>query len=246
MDAGRLDILIRDFLQKNFSLLTLDLLEENLIVTENEEGFTAKLILPKQTAEYIKGSKAFKAFADDLRENNFALFHFAFEEKPDIHRKELTLEEIEKVASEKLIAGRKVDKVCRISDREYLLGTPIKERPVKIEFLRVSPHEQIIAGTISFLTKREFKKKKTFTNDLGNEITTETPMPYWTFVLDDGTRKQSCVYFSSSRTEEILKKNITKMENLDDGKTICVIGINDERNGRVNFNVRGISTCVLG
>jgi len=247
MDAGRLELLVTEFLRKNFSFLTLDLDDSDIAVTKGEGGFTAKLNLPKQTSDYIRGSKAFKAFVHDLAENNFVLFNFEFVEKPSCDQEELSLEDIEKFAESKLAANTKdrVDKVLRITNREYLLGTPIKERPIKIEFLRVCPQEQIIAGAISYLTKREYRHRKKYTNELGEEVTVEKPMPYWTFVLDDGARKQSCVYFPSHRTDETLKKNVEKMQTLADGETICVIGINDERNGRVNFSVRGISTCAF-
>ena len=244
MDSGRLEILLAEFLRNNFSFLTLDLEDEDILVTE---GFTVRLRLTKQAADYIKGSKAWKGFVDDLTQNNFALFNFVFEEKSSINQKELTLEDIEKFA-EKQVTANVIDKVFKITDREYLLGTPIKERPIKIEFLKVSPESQVIAGTISFFTKREFTKKNSPLERRGGtegDGVVEQKMPYWTFVLDDGNRKQSCVYFPSSRTEETHKKNIEKMESLGDGRTICVIGVNDERNGRVNFNVRGISTCAL-
>jgi len=245
MDEVRLKVLITEFLRKNFSFLTLDLEDDDLIVTEGEEGFTVKLCLSKQTSDYIKGSKAYKTFAEDLCDNNFVTFNFLFEERGGVNQKELTLDDIEKFAESKLAANKedKVDKVCKVSDRAYLLGAPIKERPIKLEFLKVGVQEQIIAGTISFFTKREFMKKKTVTNENGDEVTTEKATPYWTFVLDDGNRKQSCVYFLSGRTDEAMRKNIDRIETLEDGRIICVVGINEERNGRVNFNVRGISTC---
>lgn len=247
MDAVRLEVLIQEFLRKHFSFLTLDLTNEDLIITKGEEGFTAKLRLTKQAADYIKGSKAFKTFVEGLLEDNFATFNFIFDEIKGAEQKELTLEEIEKFAEDKILANKqdKVDKVCKINNREYLLGAPIKERPIKLEFLSVSAHEQIIAGTISFFTRREFNKKKKVTNEDGVEVETSRPMPYWTFVIDDGSKKQSCVYFPSGRTEESLQKNISKIETLGNGSVICAIGINDERNGRVNFSVRGISTCKM-
>lgn len=247
MDEVRLKLLTTEFLRKNFAFLTLDLDDDDLFVTRDGKGFSTKLRLTKQTADYIKGSKAFNVFLDDLNENNFSIFNFVFEEIASVNQKELTLEDIERFAEKKLSANKedKVSKVCKISECEYLLGAPIKERPIKIEFLKIAPHEQVIAGTISFFTKREFVKKKTVTNENGDEVITEKPTPYWTFVLDDGNRKQSCVYFVSGRTDDVLQKNIKKIETLDNGRTICVIGVNEERNGRVNFNVRGISTCKL-
>lgn len=247
MDEERLRLLTTEFLRKNFSFLTLDLDDGDLLVSSGEKGFTVRLRLSKQTADYIKGTKAFNTFINELNENNFSIFNIVFEEKPNVNQKELTLEDIERFAETKLAASKedKINKVCKVTEREYLLGAPIKERPIKIEFLKVAPYEQIIAGTISFFTKREFIKKKMVTNENGDEVATEKPMPYWTFVLDDGNRKQSCVYFVFGRTDEVLQKNIQKIETLGNGKTICVIGINEERNGRVNFNVRGISTCEL-
>lgn len=252
MDAGRLEILTHEFLRRNFSFLTLDLQGDDLAVETGDggRGFTVRLRLPKQAADYIRGSRAFNDFVKDLHENNFAQFNFVFiGTAGGAEKGELTLRDIEKFAEEKLFAaaaGSRVDKSLKISDREYFLGAPIKERPIKIEFLRVSPNEQVIAGTISFFTQREFKKKRTYENENGGEVTVEKPTPYWTFVLDDGGRKQSCVYFLSGRSDDAVKKNTEKMQTLADGKTICVIGTNSERNGRVNFVVRGISLCKIG
>jgi hypothetical protein len=247
MDAGRLEIKVLEFLRQNFSFLTLDLADDDCTVSGDGSGFSVKLRLTKQTADYIRGSKAFKSFVEDLTENNFATFSFQFIEIPAVNQKELTTEEIEKFVESKLAANRldKVDKVCKTSERTYLLGAPVKDRPVKIEFLRVAADEQTIAGTISFFTKREFIKKKKIVNENGDEVETTRPMPYWTFVIDDG-KKASCVYFPSGRTEEALQKNISKMDEIGDGSTICVVGLNQERNGRVNFTVRGISKCKLG
>jgi len=236
MDAQRLAVLTQEFLKKNFSFLTLDLEDDDLQVAGGDSGFTVRLRLPKQAADYIKGGKAFKEFTAYLTDNNFVQFSFVFEEVSKDAKGELTLDDIEKYAESKLAASAvvRVDKSLKIGEREYLLGMPIKERPIKIEYLKTGPQEQIIAGTISFLTKREYTKRDS------NE-----KRPYWTFVLDDGSKKQFCVYFPAGRTPEALGKNIERMQKLADGKTICVIGINEERNARVNFNVKGISTCAL-
>jgi hypothetical protein len=121
----------------------------------------------------------------------------------------------------------------KVKNVEYFLGKPIKERPIKIEFLRVCPDDQIIAGRINFLAKREYEKKPK-----PGEEKPETPemKPYFTFVLDDGENKQQCVYFPT-------QNSLSKIDKLIDGIVVTAIGTNTERNGRVSFRVMGLSLC---
>jgi len=118
-----------------------------------------------------------------------------------------------------------VDKVLPISNMEYLCGMPIKIRPIRIKYLRVSPEEQVTAGTMHFLTKREYTK---------NDITKS----YWTFALNDGESALQCVFFPS-------QKSGPKFEILKNNTTICVQGVHDKRNDRTSFRVTGVSFCDL-
>ena len=233
MDLDRLELLVRSFLSNNFSIMTLDLDDEDIRVTNNDDktAFNVEIHLPKHSAVYVKASKAYDAFIKDLSKDYFHGFNFAIIEKTAEDNQSIA--DIEKFVNEKMkdLRPSGVDKVCKVRGVEYLLGKPIKERPIKIEFLRTSPDEQVVAGTISFLTKREYTRKAT--DDRPEEM-----KPYWTFVIDDGERKQGCVFFPTTNT-------LAKFEKLVNGTTVCLIGVNDERNGRVNFSVKGVSFCEM-
>ena len=231
MDEDRLGLLVKGFLNDNFSIMTLDLYDEDIRVTDNGNTFNVDIHLPKHTAVYVRASKSYDSFVKNLMKDYFHGFNFTITPKATDDNQ--TMADIEKFIKESVkdIKASGVDKVCKVKDVEYLLGKPIKERPIKIEFLKTNPDEQVIAGTISFLTKREYTKKAT-------EDKPEEKKPYWTFVIDDGVKKQSCVFFPTTNT-------LSKFEKLVNGTTICAIGVNDERNGRVNFSVKGISFCEM-
>jgi len=136
------------------------------------------------------------------------------------------------------ISTKKVDKALAVRNVEYHLGRPIKIRPIKIQYLKISPEEQVTAGTMHFLTRREYIKK---TSDavasppLQNGET-GVAKPYWTFVLNDGESTVNCVFFPTVNT-------LSKFEMLKDKTAICVIGVHASRNDRTNFRVTGIAFC---
>ena len=131
--------------------------------------------------------------------------------------------------------GSGVDKALGAKNIEYLLGKPVTIRPIKIKYLKVMMEEQITGGTIFFLTKKEYKKKVTPTdeNQSGEEI-----RPYWTFVLNDGSDTVQCVFFPS-------EKSRPKFEMLKDRTEVAVIGVHDKRGDRLSFRVTGVSFCSL-
>ena len=121
------------------------------------------------------------------------------------------------------------DKTLKISEPEYLLGKPVNMRPVKIKYIRVSGDEQVTAGTIFMLKKREYKRTD---KESGEEVV----KPYWTFMLDDTESQIGCVFFPSQRT-------LTKFEKLVERTVVCVTGICENFRDQKNFRVSGISLC---
>jgi hypothetical protein len=114
-----------------------------------------------------------------------------------------------------------VDRTLPMKSHEYLLGLPIKTRPIKIRFLRSTPDLQVTGGHISFLKKREYTRG-------------EVKKQYYTFLLDDGEGRMGCVYFPTA-------KDGGKFEKLGDRSAVCVIGVNERRDERSNFRVVGIA-----
>ena len=232
-DAQLLKMDVKKFLTVNYSILTLNLTDDDIHVEDLGGVFRVNVHLPKQSVEYIRASKPFLDFVHGLHEENFCTFEFFFDakaaEEGDTGR---ALEKLDRYMKDSMPkdSNVKVEKTLRVKNIEYWLGVPVKQRPIKIEFLRTSQtDEQIIAGTIKFLTRRE----KTRPN---KKTGAEEEFVFWTFVLDDGRSKCPCVFFSTEKTR-------SKFEKLVDGTVICAVGINSERNGRVGFNVRGIGFC---
>ena len=233
IDAEILRLKVENFLKKQFSVLTLDLDDGDIKVGEGRGSFTVNIYIPQQNITYIEKSRAFAEFLKTLHDEYFSTFQIMLNPKKQDDDDGEVLDKLEQYMKSALPPdasrepGVKVDKALKIRAAEYLLGKPIKERPVKIEFLRITAEEQVIAGTIANLTHREYTKKDT------NE-----KKPYFTFLLDDGRNRASCIYFPNQKT-------LAKFETLQNGNTVLVIGENSERNGRTGFRVAGISTCEL-
>ena len=219
---------IKKFLIREFSILTLSLTDEDIHVERNGEVFKINLHLPPQSIDYIRNNKLFTRFAAKLHDENFCTFEFFFDAKKTSEQDGTrALEKLEQYMKNSVLVEDmvKVDKSLRVKNIEYWLGKPIKERPVKVEFIRTCPDEQVTAGEIKFLTKREFTK--------GEETKT-----YWTFVIDDGKTRLQCVFFPTDKTGP-------KFDKLVNGTVVCVIGTNSERNGRTSFRVSGVSFCEM-
>ena len=223
IDTELLRMKVRNFLCKEYNMMTIGMQSDDIKAAESEEGFIINVFISKQAVEYIPKTRAYQNFIKDLHDEYFCTFSFYFNVKDDSADEE-SLENLTKHMESSDEDGR-VDKSLRVSGIEYYLGKPIKERPVKIEFLKVSAEEQVTGGTIKFLTRREYTKN-------GEQ------KPYYTFVLDDGFSKVSCVFFLTEKTK-------AKFEKLVDGTVICAIGVHSERNGRVGLRVNGISFCEL-
>jgi len=200
--------------------------------------------LPAQCIEYVRKSRVIADFMADLRAQNFAEFTIVFSEKVGGELDHGAFGGdggLDNEGDENLVPKR-VDKTMKIGRIEYYLGVPIKERPIRIEFLKSSPYDQVIAGTVRFLTKREYVKKDAAgsavvverVNEEGETVIVEEKRPYWTFVLDDGRDKAQCVFFPNTKTR-------AKFETIIDGTFVCVVGQNQEKGGRTSFMVRGLS-----
>ena len=229
VDATVLKLAVGAFLKENFPVFCVGMEDEDISVNGAGEEFTVNIYLSPQSAEYIEKHMRYKNFIANLSEEYFATFNF-FINKKDVKQDVNDFDVIEQYMRDNSPTVSRIDKVMKVSAIEYYFGVPIKERPIKIEFLKNSPDEQIIAGTMSNLTKREFTKKHG--ENAGEQST------YYTFMLDDGKSNVNCVYFPN-------QKNLARFEKLTDGTTVALIGIHHERNGRISFRVAGVSFCQL-
>lgn len=233
IDEDMLALKIRQFLEGNFGVLLVGFGDEDVCVTYDGEVFATTLHMPQDVGEYVRHTATYRDFIEGLQEDYFAEFNFEFRDKV-VERGGASIDELEAYISE--AQGPRVDKSMKIRGLEYFLGKPIKERPIKIEFLKVSPHDQVIAGKIMYLTRRTYKKKTGEIGEGGTDLTEERE--YWSFVLDDGSNRAQCVFFPTQKTK-------APFEKLVDGTAVALIGIQSERNGRVSFMVSGVSWAEL-
>ncbi|MCL2587145.1 MAG: OB-fold nucleic acid binding domain-containing protein [Firmicutes bacterium] len=226
IDEDMLGLKIKNLLVGNWGVLLVGLLDEDIVISYEGGEYKIDLHLPQDVGEYIRQTTIFRGFIDGLAQDYFAEFLVNWVDKPSEGGG--SIEELEKYMAD-FVPQQRVNKTMHIRGLEYYLGRPIKERPIRIEFLRISPHEQVIAGKIMFLAQKTFKKK----TDDGEE-----EKPYWTFVLDDGKSRAQCVFFPNQKSKPLFEK-------LVDGTVIAAIGNFSERNGRTSFRVSGISFCEL-
>ena len=223
------DVLLLKFkkmLVGNFAVLLSGFLDDDISIAYNGAEYTVTLHIPQDVGEYIRQTTIYQEFLKELRDNYFAEFIIDFIDKPLAVGG--NIEELEKAMAD-FMPERRVDKSMHVRGIEYYLGRPIKERPIKIEHLRVSPHDQVIAGKIMYLTKKSYKKQ------VEDE---EVEKSFWTFVLDDGRNRAQCVFFPNQKSEPLFEK-------LVDGTAIAVVGVYQERGGRESFRVGGVSFCEI-
>jgi len=231
IDEPLLRLSVEKFLKMNFSILTLGIEPNDISVSCTDNGFAVKVSIPKTSVGFIEKHKLWLEFIDKLRTEHFETFAFTFEAKADIdENKDVSLLSDYLASDDDEI---RIDKSRKVKNIEYYLGKPIRERPIKIEHLRAAWVQQVIAGKIRSLARKEFVRKAR-TDDEQDEVRT-----FFVFALDDGATKADCVFFPNQKT-------LPMFEKLTDNTTIAIIGVYSEnKRGMLSFKVDGVSWCEL-
>jgi len=221
IDATMLKLKTQNFLRETFSIMTLDLDDDDIVIAKDDNLFRVDIYLPPQAINFIKNSQGFTNFKKQLSANYFYRFNFFFNKK-DVVEEEASIERLEEYLNSTTQTPR-VDKAMKLGGKlEYFMGRPIKQKPIFTQYLKPSADDQVIAGTILYMTKREYKNKE------GKEA------QYFSFVLDDGRDRTRCVYFPRGGT-------FAKFESLVNGTMVALVGEYSEKNGRASFRVTGVS-----
>lgn len=117
-----------------------------------------------------------------------------------------------------------------LNDVKHICGTNTEYVALASKSLTSESSNVTIAGAINYITKRSYISKRKSGNSDEKE--------YYGFTLIDDYGKVQCVYFPTKETLE-------KFESIEDKQQIAVVGDAEEFNGRLNFKVKGISSCVL-
>ena len=219
MDETVLKLKVMEFLKAKFAIMAGTVGDSDIKIELADNTWAVNLYISSGFANYLEYSKPWQEFKQKLTAENFYEFEFYINVVKD--DKEPAPDTDEEPEYTPVVSAR-VDKVYRVKNPVYLFGRPIKERPIKIEFLTVSPDDQIIAGELSKLTKKEYTAKS------GEKKT------YFTFVLNDGDNSANCVFFPN-------KSNIVHFNKLADGDFIIAMGIYGSRNGWKSLNISGVA-----
>jgi len=231
VDTTLLAMKVAKYLRAEYSVLSRTLKDEDVTAQESGGIYNVNLFVPRMMVEYLKRHKVFMDFQKSLRQDYFAEFNFFINEKEG----DFEISMPEDIPTE----YERVDKSMKVKNIEYFLGRPIRMRPIKIEFLKVSVDDQVIAGKMLFITKREYTKKTGDDVKGGEEgEVKEEKKAFFTFVIDDGKNRVNCVYFPT-------QKSLSQFEKLTNDTVVAAIGAHQERNGRLGFRVGGISFCEL-
>ena len=225
IDEKMLELETFALLRGSFPALAMSLVDDDVTILRTDDSFVISLGLPAQAIEYFNNHKSKKDFITRLNAHHFYKFEFKLHEK-DMKEEACDIEQFEKFLTESASSEERVNKTKKIGKVEYYLGKVIVGRPIHIKYLRLNVEDQVIAGRIMFLTKRDFLRK-------GKDGTDEK-REYYTFVLDDGSDRVNCVFFPTQKTGPSFDK-------LVNDTYVALIGTQTERNGRESFRVSGVS-----
>lgn len=117
-----------------------------------------------------------------------------------------------------------------LSNLEEYIGQNVENIALATTSVKPDDSGVTVAGTINFIVKKTYISKRKASQGEEKE--------YFNFVLTDNYGKINCVYFPSKDMKE-------KFEELQEKTQIAVLGDAEEFNGRMNFKVKSIATCVL-
>ncbi len=125
----------------------------------------------------------------------------------------------------------KEEQTFEVTNKEVFVGSEILENPTIIADINGEKKGFVIAGTIKYLTKKTFERKKKDSEEVVEK-------EFYKFVLNDTTGEISAVYFP-------LKADLEKVENLKDGINVVVKGDIEKYMDAFNIKVKDISFCEL-
>lgn len=230
IDAQILSLDVAKFIRANYPTVAMTMTDDDLHITESVGGYVINLAIAPQMQSYFRGHKAQIGFIQNLCDNHFYSFEFNLTDKHvDMHDDENAIAEFDKFLASQADSEVFVDKWMNVKTPEYFLGIPINRKPVKIKYIKKGDG-QVIAGNINFIKPREFIRK--------TPEGTEELRQYYSFVIDDGEERMSCVFFPNKKSKPLFDK-------LVDGTFIAAIGNYSEQNGRTSMRVAGISLSDL-
>lgn len=199
---------VKRFIDDNFKAISVYLSEDQIKISENEDGINVSLLVGEQIKKFYEANKVSSAIHKFLLENNIGKFSVdaVLDKNFEIQEE---IEDVEVVVEAKRRLRYKVEPINKI------VGNDIPPEPEFIKNQDKPKEGVILAGYVAGLNQKEFIVKK-------GRMAGQTKR-YYTFTIDDG-KKIDCVYFCS-------KKNENFMDGLENNMFVLCLG-----NTEIGFN----------
>ena len=207
---------------------------KDVVVKINGEEVSVEIFVCKQYFEYVVHKKIEERLIKDCNANFFGNFQVVVKEKDYDADLDAALKENAKTVELQIenLVDSFTPKTVQVTNIEKIAGNQeaLGETCMQISTLKGAMPKVQICGKVAFLLERKFTSKKP---DADGNFPEKT---YYSFNLNDGSGHINCVYFP-------LKAEKDQEFPLKDGYKVLAVGDLEDFNGRVNFKVKGISTC---
>ncbi len=229
---------VKDFLAQNYKAIFSAFDFKNLTVL-CEEKVKVYFKLEKNLSERFEEQKIEKKLLEHLEKNFCAQFEISFsqteEESFDEDLLTKRIAEIREKSDFDALLSASQEKYFLL-DKKPFIGTDITFNPRFIKTISRPMDTCVVAGKLSNLTEKSFKKKSKKTDENGEAIFEEKP--YFKFQLRDDTGAINGVIFPT-------KAAYHKMHLLKEGNILAVQGRVTKFNEAFEINAEKISFCTL-
>ena len=224
--------LIKYFINKNFASVFATMQTDEISVNIAENLISVNLQILSVFNDYLKQKNFDIELKNFLERNFFQNFEVGLTIKNDDKKLNEEFDEhlkiFESIVQSDLVEAKPT--TFEIFEVNPIVGQQVENIALATSSLNANCVNVTVAGEINFIVKKSYVSKRK--NSEGEEKF------YYSFVLNDGYGKVNCVYFPQKNAFE-------KFEEILEKSQIAVVGDTEEFNGRLNFKVKGIASCVI-
>lgn len=220
---------IFEFVKKNFDSISAYFNENTLEYDRNALSVQINIRANKTLVEYINSNNITETIKKHLLKNfcgDFIITTSLGEEDFD----DSMLEERAIRIQNQLVPEVQTPRY-KVSEPMVVFGSEIMPLPEYISNLKGEKISVILGGVVSDLVEKEYLPRK------NKEKGIDEKRKYYTFKLDDGSGKVSCIHFCTKTSQKHFKL-------VEDGTfIICKGDYNKKTNGEMQYMIKAISLC---
>ena len=208
--------------------------KKDIVVSISENQVNIDISIVEQFYDFIINRRFDKIMVDNLNNSYFGDFNVSFKSKESEQSSNDILKEKE-LELEKMIESTVVSKPKMMNVELYdtFLGSQITStEAIEISSIKRPLENILICGKVNYFLERSFMSKRKDAE--GNSVERK----YFSFNLNDGTGKMSCVCFPT-------KNDFEAVSSLTDDREVIALGDVEDYNGRINFKIKSMAYCKL-